>query len=57
MKTQIDHGIFDYCSAHAVTPERLLQPEMRWRMGRSAYDAFQSGSGDVSHKNAILLWQ
>jgi NAD(P)H dehydrogenase (quinone) len=24
MKTQIDHGIFDYCGAHVVTSELLL---------------------------------
>jgi NAD(P)H dehydrogenase (quinone) len=27
MKTQIDHGIFDYCGARVVTSELLLQSE------------------------------
>ncbi|WP_338523828.1 NAD(P)H-dependent oxidoreductase [Pseudomonas batumici] len=27
MKTQIDHGIFDYCGARVVTSERLLESE------------------------------
>ena len=27
MKTQIDHGIFDYCGAPVVTSELLLQPD------------------------------
>ena len=27
MKTQIDHGIFDFCGARVVTSELLLQPE------------------------------
>lgn len=29
MKTQIDHGIFDYCGAKVVTSELLLFPEMQ----------------------------
>ncbi|TPM28791.1 NAD(P)H-dependent oxidoreductase [Mesorhizobium sp. B2-3-4] len=27
MKTQIDHGIFDYCGARVVTSELLIQPD------------------------------
>jgi NAD(P)H dehydrogenase (quinone) len=27
MKTQIDHGIFDYCGAHVLTSELLLESE------------------------------
>jgi NAD(P)H dehydrogenase (quinone) len=27
MKTQIDHGIFDYCGACVMTSELLLEPE------------------------------
>lgn len=27
MKTQIDHGVFDYCGAHVVTSELLLDSE------------------------------
>ena len=29
MKTQIDHGIFDYCGARVVTSELLLESETR----------------------------
>ncbi|MGV8888289.1 MAG: NAD(P)H-dependent oxidoreductase [Pseudomonas sp.] len=29
MKTQIDHGIFDYCGAQVVTSELLLESEIR----------------------------
>ncbi|MHC8376723.1 NAD(P)H-dependent oxidoreductase [Pseudomonas sp. MDT1-16] len=29
MKTQIDHGIFDYCGAQVVTSERLLESEIQ----------------------------
>ena len=29
MKTQIDHGIFDYCGASVVTSELLLESEMQ----------------------------
>ncbi|MEJ7687455.1 MAG: NAD(P)H-dependent oxidoreductase [Variovorax sp.] len=29
MKTQIDHGIFNYCGAHVVTSELLLESETR----------------------------
>ncbi|MBB3312898.1 NAD(P)H dehydrogenase (quinone) [Rhizobium sp. BK196] len=43
MKTQIDHGIFDYCGAHVVTSELLLDSdaggackhvEVAYRIGR-----------------------
>ncbi|CBJ82861.1 putative NAD(P)H oxidoreductase [Xenorhabdus bovienii str. Jollieti] len=29
MKTQIDHGIFDYCGAPVITSELLLHPELK----------------------------
>jgi NAD(P)H dehydrogenase (quinone) len=29
MKTQIDHGIFDYCGACVVTSELLLESEIQ----------------------------
>ena len=29
MKTQIDHGIFDYCGARVVTSELLLESEIQ----------------------------
>ncbi|MCP1418316.1 putative NADPH-quinone reductase [Pseudomonas laurylsulfativorans] len=28
MKTQIDHGIFDYCGAQVVTSQLLLESEI-----------------------------
>jgi NAD(P)H dehydrogenase (quinone) len=30
MKTQIDHGIFDYCGARVMTSELLLQSDARF---------------------------
>ncbi|BCG77709.1 NAD(P)H-dependent oxidoreductase [Mesorhizobium sp. 113-3-3] len=52
MKTQIDHGIFDYCGARVVTSELLIQPDAqdlnalletaerigRWVFGRQRQD-------------------
>ena len=29
MKTQIDHGIFDYCGAQVLTSELLLESEIQ----------------------------
>lgn len=48
MKTQIDHGIFDYCGARVVTSELLLQSETQGAasnldaaraIGRDVFDA------------------
>lgn len=48
MKTQIDHGIFDYCGARVVTSELLLQSETQGpvsqldaarAIGRGVFDA------------------
>ena len=48
MKTQIDHGIFDYCGARVVTSELLLQSETQGpashldaarAIGRGLFDA------------------
>ncbi|MFC3326232.1 NAD(P)H-dependent oxidoreductase [Mesorhizobium cantuariense] len=47
MKTQIDHGIFDYCGARVVTSELLIQPDAPdlnalldtvQRIGRKVFD-------------------
>ncbi len=52
MKTQIDHGIFDFCGARVVTSELLLQSDTRFpashldaarAVGRSLFDAPKRG--------------
>ena len=57
MKTQIDHGIFDYCGARVVTSELLLEsdstpsaPHLRdvLRIGRKLFDDARSTSAGAA---------
>ena len=57
MKTQIDHGIFDYCGAPVVTSELLLQSDgldgalHLQTAGRIGRDVFKVSAGEAKAKN------
>src|SRR5688500_14453335 len=55
MRTQIDHGIFDYCGARVVRSELLLEPpDGDWRANlESAVALGRSIGGEGSGSSAI----